>query len=73
MSPAEKDSSNVPKPAAMHPSAIDRLDSWKEIAAFLKRGVRTVQRWERLEGLPVHRHRHDKLGSIFAYRSEVST
>jgi hypothetical protein len=25
----------------------DRLDSWKEVAAFLGRGVRTVQRWER--------------------------
>ena len=34
----------------------DRLDSWKEIAAYLNRGVRTVRRWEREEGLPVHRH-----------------
>ncbi len=33
----------------------ERLDSWKEIAAYLKRGARTVQRWEREEGLPVHR------------------
>ena len=30
-----------------------RLDSWKEIAAYLKRGARTVQRWEREEGLPL--------------------
>jgi len=44
----------------------DRLDSWKEIAAFLNRGVRTVQRWEASEGLPVHRHQHQKLGSVFA-------
>ncbi len=49
----------------------DRLDSWKEIAAYLKRGARTVQRWEREEGLPVHRLVHDKLGSIYAYRSEL--
>jgi hypothetical protein len=42
----------------------DRLDSWKEIAVYLKRGARTVQRWENDEGLPVHRLRHDKLGSV---------
>ena len=50
----------------------DRLDSWKEIAAFLKRDVRTVQRWEKKEGLPVHRHQHDKLGSIYAYKPELA-
>lgn len=32
-----------------------RLNSWKEIATFLGRGVRTVQRWERELQLPVHR------------------
>lgn len=51
--------------------AEDRLDSWKRIAAYLKRDVSTVQRWERREGMPVHRHLHDKLGSVFAYRSEL--
>ena len=49
----------------------DRLDSWKEIAAYLKRGARTVQRWEREEGLPVHRLQHDKLGSVYAFQSEL--
>ena len=49
----------------------DRLDSWKKIATYLKRDVRTVQRWERREGMPVHRHLHDKLGSVFAFRSEL--
>jgi TolB-like protein/lipopolysaccharide biosynthesis regulator YciM len=48
-----------------------RLDSWKEIAGYLKRHVTTVQRWERQEGLPVHRHVHDKLGSVYAYTSEL--
>jgi TolB-like protein/Flp pilus assembly protein TadD len=48
-----------------------RLDSWKEIAAYLKRGVRTVQRWERTEGLPVHRLPHSKSGSIHAYPDEL--
>lgn len=48
-----------------------RLDSWKEIAAYLRRDVRTVQRWERGEGLPVHRHLHDKQGTVYAYQSEL--
>jgi len=50
----------------------DRLDSWKEIASFLRRDVRTVQRWEKKEGIPVYRHLHDKLGSIYAYRNELT-
>jgi non-specific serine/threonine protein kinase len=53
--------------------AEDRLDSWKQIAAYLKRGVRTVRRWEREEGLPVHRHIHRVLGSVYAFRSELDT
>ena len=48
-----------------------RLDSWKEIAAYLLRDVTTVQRWERREGMPVHRHLHDKAGSVYAYTSEL--
>src|SRR5437763_14424187 len=49
----------------------DRLDSWKEVAAYLNRDVRTVQRWEKKEGLPVRRHLHEKLGTIYAYKSEL--
>jgi Tol biopolymer transport system component len=49
----------------------DRLDSWKEIAGYLRRDVTTVQRWERREGMPVHRHLHDKLGSVYAFRSDL--
>ena len=49
----------------------DRLDSWKEIAAYLNRDVTTVQRWEKREGMPVHRHVHDKLGSVYASRAEL--
>jgi TolB-like protein/Tfp pilus assembly protein PilF len=48
-----------------------RLDSWKEIAAHLGRDVRTVQRWERTEQLPVHRQQHDKLGSVYAFRDQI--
>jgi TolB-like protein len=49
----------------------ERLDSWKEIAAYLHRDVTTVQRWEKREGMPVHRHLHDKAGSVYAYSSEL--
>ena len=56
-----------------HPSSHDygRLDSWKEIANYFRREVRTVQLWEKREGLPVHRHFHKQLGSVFAFRSEL--
>src|SRR6266436_6719647 len=52
-------------------ASTDRLDSWKEIASHLGREVRTVQLWEKREGLPVHRHFHRSLSSVFAFRSEV--
>ena len=48
-----------------------RLDSWKEIAAYLHRDMTTVQRWEKREGMPVHRHVHDKAGSVYAYSYEL--
>lgn len=53
------------------PSADDVLHSWKEIAVYLKRGVRTVQRWEQTEGLPIHRHEHQERSSVYASRSEI--
>jgi hypothetical protein len=51
--------------------ARERLDGWKEIAAYLRRSVRCVQRWERAEGLPVFRHPHKKGATVYAYRHEV--
>ncbi len=51
-------SHGTPPPAR---SPEDRLDSWKEIAAYLNRDVTTVQRWEKREGMPVHRHLHDRM------------
>jgi TolB-like protein len=48
-----------------------RLDSWKEIATYLGRDVTTVQRWERQEGMPVHRHLHHKRGSVYALSTEL--
>jgi len=59
------------EPTTPPPPPADRLDSWKKIAVYLKRDVSTVQRWERREAMPVHRHLHDKQGSVFAYRSEL--
>jgi tetratricopeptide (TPR) repeat protein/TolB-like protein len=49
----------------------DRLDSWKEIASYFGKEVRTVQLWEKREGLPIHRHFHKQLGNVFAFRSEL--
>ena len=58
-----------PPPSERPPA--DRLDSWKEIAAYLDRDVTTVQRWEKREGMPVHRHLHDKRGSVYALGAEL--
>ena len=49
----------------------DRLDSWKDIAHYLNRSVRTVQRWEMLEAMPVHRHCHNTGHSVYAYKHEI--
>src|SRR4051812_18191580 len=49
----------------------DALQSWKEIAAYLKRGVRTAQRWERCAGLPVRRPRPGDRSPVFAFPSEI--
>src|SRR6185437_7574592 len=59
---------DIPAPAG-RPD--ERLDSWKKIASYLKRDVTTVQRWERREAMPVHRHVHRRLGSVYAFRSEL--
>jgi TolB-like protein len=53
------------------PVSLGRLDSWKEIATYLKRDVRTVQRWEKMEKLPVRRHLHEKQGTVYAFKSEI--
>jgi TolB-like protein/tetratricopeptide (TPR) repeat protein len=57
-------------------SAVSRLHdkklvSWKEIAVHLGREIRTVQRWEKTEGLPVRRHEHQKRSTVYAYASEL--
>ncbi|HEY3547174.1 MAG TPA: hypothetical protein VGK17_13960 [Propionicimonas sp.] len=69
-----EDPSTPPGRDTGHPAADDmwdRLEGWKAIASHLGRDIRTVQRWERREALPVHRHEHQKQGTAFAHRSEL--
>jgi transcriptional regulator with XRE-family HTH domain len=49
------------------------LRSWKEIASYAGVSIPTVQRWEREERLPVHRHLHRKRGSVYAFPVEIDT
>ncbi|MCC6363462.1 MAG: PD40 domain-containing protein [Bryobacterales bacterium] len=53
------------------PFATDRLDSWKEIADYLRRSERTVRRWEQTLHMPVHRLTGAKRASVFALKSEL--
>jgi hypothetical protein len=47
------------------------LTSWKEIANFLGKGVRTVQRWEATLGLPVIRPSDSRSGIVMAHPAEL--
>lgn len=47
------------------------LTGWKEIAAYFGRGVRTVQRWEKTLGLPVHRMGTGKAETVQASEAEL--
>ena len=47
------------------------LNSWKEIASYIGRGVRTVQRWELFFGLPVHRPAGRNRSAVYALPSEI--
>src|SRR5437870_13748804 len=55
----------------MHGSERRRLTSWKEIAAYLGRDIRTAVRWEKERGLPVRRIPGGKARSVFAYADEL--
>jgi hypothetical protein len=45
--------------------------SWKEIAQYLGKGVRTAQRWEQEEGLPVRRQNGEGRGKVLAFADEI--
>ena len=47
------------------------LNSWKGIASYLDRGVRTAQRWERELQLPVHRIGKGKRSPVYALPAEL--
>ena len=47
------------------------LSSWKEIAGRLGVTVRTVQRWEKIGGLPIHRRGSGKTGRTYAHTAEL--
>jgi tetratricopeptide (TPR) repeat protein len=49
----------------------DRLDGWKAIAGHLRRDIRTVQRWEMSEGLPIHRLEHRQRATAYAFTGEL--
>ncbi|HWR51654.1 MAG TPA: hypothetical protein VN428_11135 [Bryobacteraceae bacterium] len=49
----------------------DRVESWKEIANYLGRDVRTITRWEKRDGLPVHREPHGRSASVYASKREL--
>jgi len=49
----------------------DRLSSWKEVAVYLGVSVRTVQRWEKKEKLPVNRHLHESRSTVYAFKSDL--
>lgn len=53
------------------PQPKQRLDSWKEIAAFFERDERTVRRWETERGLPVHRVPGNARGVVYAFTAEL--
>lgn len=72
--PVRNPMSDLPRPIPIGPrppEGAERLESWKEIATYLGREVRTVQGWEKNEGLPVHRHQHAKQGSVYAFKTEL--
>jgi len=48
-----------------------RLNSWKEIAAYLKCSPRTVRRWEQQEGLPVRRHLHRNKETVYGFSDAI--
>jgi hypothetical protein len=52
-------------------STSQRLDSWKEIACYLRRSIRCVQRWEKNESLPILRHKHAGGATVYAYREKL--
>jgi hypothetical protein len=62
---------STPEYAASSAGGPTRLNGWKDIAAYLDRGVRTVQRWEKEFGLPVRRLGPGRSEGVFAFAHEI--
>lgn len=69
MSMMVSSSGSIPQVALDRSSRV--LDSWKSIASYLGRTVRTAERWHRYEGMPVHHHLHRKATTVYALREEL--
>jgi hypothetical protein len=57
--------------ASAAPESERILNSWKEIASYMGRGVRTVQRWEQELGLPVRRPRGQSRSAVIALAGDL--
>jgi hypothetical protein len=60
-----------PSPVAAKVTKATSLQSWKEISVYTGKGVRTLQRWERRNGFPIHRPGGHARSAVFALQSEV--
>lgn len=71
--PAGNHNGIIPHPHLVSPASLNPgvLNSWKEIATYLGRGVRTVQRWESELQLPIHRPRGKNRSAVVAFRKEL--
>jgi hypothetical protein len=56
---------------SVHSPSSRVLSSWKDIARYMGKGVRTVQRWERDFGLPVRRARGANRKAILARPADL--
>lgn len=63
--------SSVPGGDGNGVKTVGRLDSWKDIAGYFQRDIRTVQLWEKKEAMPVHRHTHEGRSSVYAFPEEL--
>ena len=70
--PKARGMQRITVPSRLEPNR-ERLDSWKEIAVYLDRQVRTVQRWGKHEDLPVRRQFHRKACTVYAFKSEIDS
>jgi hypothetical protein len=62
---------SLQKPSVRKSARLEIFSGWKDIANYLRRGVRTVQRYERQLGLPIHRPAGKSTGAVIATKAEL--